>query len=69
MVSIKSNIKASTTLVIADLNNNNLVKAAAALEIGDNKIPMAVKDLKAGTYVVYLYYNNKIVSRYKFEKI
>ncbi|MBK7360163.1 MAG: PKD domain-containing protein [Saprospiraceae bacterium] len=69
MVSVKSNIKASTTLVIADLSNNNLVKAAASLEIGDNKIPMAVKDLKAGTYVVYLYYNNKIVSRYKFEKI
>ncbi|MBL7821618.1 MAG: PKD domain-containing protein [Saprospiraceae bacterium] len=69
MVSVKSNVKAPATLVIADLNNNNLLKTGAALEVGDNKIPMLVKDLRAGTYVVYLYYNNKIVSRYKFEKI
>jgi Secretion system C-terminal sorting domain len=69
MVSIKSNIAAGTTLVIADLRSNYLLKQAVNVEIGDNKAPFDISSLQAGFYLVYLYYDNQIVSRAKFQKI
>ncbi|MBK6544059.1 MAG: PKD domain-containing protein [Saprospiraceae bacterium] len=69
MVSIKSSLKTPVTLVIADISNAYLAKQAVELEVGDNKVPMKVKDLKSGTYIIYLYFDNNIVSRAKFQKI
>lgn len=68
-VSIKSDMKARVTLVIADVTNNSLVKQEVDLEPGDNKVPLKIGNLRAGSYVVYLYFDNKQISRAKFQKI
>lgn len=68
-VSIKSDIKAIVTLVIADVTNASLLKEEIYLEPGDNQLPLRIGNLRPGSYVVYLYYNNKQVSRAKFQKI
>lgn len=68
-ISIKSSDKAMITLVITDLRGNGLLKSQYELEPGDNKIPLSLKDLKAGSYLVNVYYENKIVTKGKFLKL
>jgi PKD repeat protein len=68
-VSIKSDLKARVTLVIADVTNVSLIKQEIEVEIGDNQVPLKVDNLRAGSYVVSLFYDNRIVSRAKFQKI
>lgn len=68
-VYIKSDVKARVTLLVADITNNGVIKQEIELEPGDNQIPLKVANLRAGTYIVYLYYDNKQISRAKFQKI
>ncbi len=68
-VYIKSDIKARVTLVVADITNNGVIKQEIELEPGDNQIPLKVGNLRSGSYIVYLYYDNKQISRAKFQKI
>jgi PKD repeat protein len=68
-VFIKSDIKARVTLVVTDINNSGLIKQEIELEPGDNQVPLKVGNLRSGTYIVYLYYDNKQISRAKFQKI
>ena len=69
IISVKSNQQASVTLVIGDLANTNVYKQPVELEAGDNRIAVPVKDLKPGTYLIYLYFENNVVARGKFQKL
>lgn len=68
-VSIRSSEKATVTLVIADVTGTGLLKKQVDLEPGDNKVPMELVNLKPGAYIVYLYFENKIISKALFQKI
>ncbi len=68
-VSIKSGIQALVTLTVGDVTNVSLIKQQVSLEPGDNQVPLNVANFKPGVYVINLYYNNKLVSSAKFQKI
>ncbi|MBK8956251.1 MAG: PKD domain-containing protein [Saprospiraceae bacterium] len=69
IVSIKSSDKAEVTLVVSDVTGVSLLKSRVALETGDNKVPMSLVNLKSGTYIVYLYHENQVVSKALFQKL
>ncbi|MBK9640152.1 MAG: PKD domain-containing protein [Saprospiraceae bacterium] len=68
MIKIKSDSKVSVTLTVADVTGVNLKKIPVALEVGENLVDWNVAELATGTYLIYLYHENTIVSRYKFQK-
>ena len=44
-------------------------KQLVDLEAGLNKVQVITKDLRPGTYLVYLYYNGAIIAKEKFQRI
>lgn len=69
IVYIRSSEKTDATLTIVDLSGVILIKLRISLEQGENKFPVDVQNLPSGYYLVYLYYENDIVSKWKFQKI
>lgn len=69
IISVKSSQKAAVTLLISDLTNTTVYKQPVELEAGDNRIAVPVKNLKPGTYLIYIYFENDVVARAKFQKI
>ena len=69
IVVIKSDQKVQVTLVVADVNGVSMKKQLVDLEAGLNKVQVITKDLRPGTYLVYLYYNGAIVAKGKFQRL
>ncbi len=68
-VEIKSNGKFSVTLVIGDYTGNYVHKQLVDLEPGINFVSVNTHLLKPGSYVINLFYENNVVSKWRFVKI
>lgn len=68
-ITASSNGNYDVVLVIADINGASLIKQNITLGSGQNRIPMQLANLNAGTYYVFIYYNGAPVAKSKFQKI